>query len=155
MPVVIGAKPSPGFSSPIELLSDCHRRIEGFLAVLVKVCGQVQGGSMSDPQRRDWRNALEYFRIAAPRHTADEEESLFPRLRQMDSTGVESALTAMDALEADHERASAWHEQVDQLGTRWLDHGTLPREETRLLAETLARLRQLYDRHIAVEDNHV
>ena len=37
MPITIGAKPTGGFSNPIELLSDCHRRIERFLAVLVTV----------------------------------------------------------------------------------------------------------------------
>jgi hypothetical protein len=37
MPITIRAKPAGNFSNPLELLSDCHRRIERFLAVLVKL----------------------------------------------------------------------------------------------------------------------
>jgi Hemerythrin HHE cation binding domain len=81
MPVTIGAKTSPDFSNPIDLLIDCHRRIERFLTVLVKVAEQAKGGLMTKEQSRECEQALDYFRNAAPRHTADEEESLFPRLR--------------------------------------------------------------------------
>ncbi len=81
MPVVIGAKPESGFRDPIGLLTDCHRRVERFLSVLVQVGAQTQGGSLTSEQRTALETALRYFRDAAPKHTADEEESLFPRLR--------------------------------------------------------------------------
>ena len=38
---------------------------------------------MTEETRVALESALRYFREAAPKHTADEEESLFPRLRQM------------------------------------------------------------------------
>jgi len=37
MPIVIGAKRESDFTDPIGMLSDCHRRIEMFLNVLVRV----------------------------------------------------------------------------------------------------------------------
>ncbi|HKE20986.1 MAG TPA: hypothetical protein VKB88_01280 [Bryobacteraceae bacterium] len=41
MPVTIGAKPESTFADPIGLLTDCHRRIECFLGVLVQLIGQT------------------------------------------------------------------------------------------------------------------
>jgi hemerythrin-like domain-containing protein len=152
MPVTIGAKPSPDFSNPIELLIDCHRRIERFLAVLMKVAAQVKGGTMTKEQSSEWEQALDYFRNAAPRHTADEEESLFPRLRRMNQPQVESALAEMQKLEADHEQAAEWHEIVDQLGRKWLSEAMLVPDDAERLNQALANLSQLYSRHIAVED---
>ena len=54
-------------------MSDCHRRIERFLTVLVRV---AERGSLEGEARGAFEAALRYFRDAAPKHTADEEESL-------------------------------------------------------------------------------
>ncbi|MGI8962669.1 MAG: hemerythrin domain-containing protein [Bryobacteraceae bacterium] len=153
MPVTIGAKPSPDFSNPIELLTDCHRRIERFLGVLMKVAAQAEGGPMTKEQSREWEQALDYFRNAAPRHTADEEESLFPRLRGLDHPEVERALSEMQELEADHQQAAQWHETVDQLGRKWLSETVLVSHDAGRLSQALASLSELYSRHIALEDD--
>jgi hemerythrin-like domain-containing protein len=93
--------------------------------------------------------------VAAPRHTADEEESLFPRLR---SAGAEAAIQAVEEirrLEADHERADACHAEANALAGRWLSEGTLPSAETNRLAELLEALTAIYREHIAIEDSRV
>ena len=155
MPITIGSKPAGNFSNPIELLSDCHRRIERFLAVLVSIARQAHGESMTEEQRDDWLRALEYFRNAAPRHTADEEESLFPRLRQLAHPQVRDALAKLQELEKDHEEAAGWHEEVDRLGRRWLIDAMLKREDAERLTEALNRLTKLYAHHLVVEDESV
>jgi hemerythrin-like domain-containing protein len=153
MPITIGAKPSPDFSNPIELLVDCHRRIERFLAVLLKVAADAKGGPMTRQQSREWEQALDYFRNAAPRHTADEEESLFPRLRRLCQPEVGHALAEMRELEADHEQANEWHALVDHLGGKWLSDTLLAISDFERLNQTLFNLSELYSRHIALEDN--
>src|SRR6185437_2368209 len=130
MPVTIGAKAAGDFSNPIELLGDCHRRIERFLAVLVAVTRQARGGPMAPEQRDEWLRALDYFHNAAPRHTADEKESLFPRLREIELPQIRDMLPKMQELENDHQQASEWHGQVEQLGRRWLADGPLTPEDT-------------------------
>jgi hypothetical protein len=80
MPVQIGAKAHP-FSDPTVLLSDCHRRIEMFLGALEGVASVIDR-PLTEETRAALESALRYFREAAPKHTADEEESLFPRMRQ-------------------------------------------------------------------------
>src|SRR6476620_7749063 len=109
MPIVIGAKPESNFADPIGLLTDCHRRVERFLSVLVQVSAQAQGGPLTGEQRTALETALRYFREAAPKHTADEEETLFPRLRAIGRPEVNAVLAKVDALEKDHTRAAESH----------------------------------------------
>jgi hemerythrin-like domain-containing protein len=155
MPITIGAKPAAAFSNPVELLSDCHRRIERFLAVLANIARQAHGAPMTEEQRDEWLRALDYFRNAAPRHTADEEESLFPGLRQIEHAQVRAALVKIEALENDHEQAAEWHEEVDRLGRRWLVNAKLKEGDAERLTETLKRLSDLYAHHIKIEDESV
>jgi hypothetical protein len=76
--IVIGAKRESDFTDPIGMLGDCHRRIERFLDVLVRVAEQAHGEALNEEQRGALDTALHYFRDAAPKHTADEKESRFP-----------------------------------------------------------------------------
>ena len=155
MAIQIGAKPESSFADPLGLLSDCHRRIEKFQRHLTLVTERARGGALDAEQRQALEVALRYFQEAAPRHTRDEEDSLFPCLRAAGGLDAEAALAALDALEADHDTADAGHAIVDRLGRKWLAEDSLPPEETALLGETLQRLQTLYQRHIAVEDTRL
>jgi hypothetical protein len=93
MPIQIGTKPS-SFSDPTGLMSDCHRRIEMFMRTL-SVAAEFEGRSLCEEEGRALDAALRYFREAAPKHNADEEESLFPRLRSLTYPEVQSALAEL------------------------------------------------------------
>lgn len=155
MPVTIGGKPESGFDDPMGLLADCHRRIERFLFVLEQVGEQARGGPLEAGQRVSLETALRYFRDAAPKHTADEEESLFPRLRALDSPQVKAVLSQVDALEAQHGEAARAHAEIDRLGGAWLEAGTLGEEDAARYRSLVARLGGLYRGHIAVEEGEV
>ena len=155
MPIVIGAKRESDFTDPIGMLGDCHRRIEMFLNVLVRVAEQVHGDALNEEQRGALETALRYFREAAPKHTADEEESLFPRLRRIEDAGVRTFLARIESLEEEHVCADRSHGEVDSLGRLWLRDGMLPREQASRLLEVLVQLRDLYRHHIATEDTEV
>ncbi len=152
MPVQIGQKPESDFTQPLGLLSDCHRRIERFLDVLVRVYEARKGGSLNADEKSPFETALAYFRNAAPKHTADEEESLFPRLR---SAGARQVLECLEKLEGDHQAANRDHATVDALGAIWLAAGTLSPEQYEELGQALNRLRTLYAAHIAIEDKEL
>ena len=77
MPIAIGQKLESDFRNPLGLLSDCHRRIERFLDGLIAISEEAQGNKLDDVQRQQFEVGLRYFREAAPKHTLDEEESLF------------------------------------------------------------------------------
>lgn len=152
MPVQLGTITEHGFDEPLALLSDCHRRIERFLEILRKVIQQAGEGALNDEQRRGVETALKYFREAAPRHTEDEEKSLFPRLRASFHPSAKEALAAMESLHEDHETATAAHERVEMLYRQWLDKGSLDAEGRQKLTGTLDELTQLYRPHIELED---
>lgn len=151
--IQLGAKPEHGFDEPLGLLSDCHRRVEKFLDQLLLIAEAERGGELSPERRQALETALRYFQQGAPLHTRDEEESLFPRMRDSGRPEVAVALADLDRLEADHDVADIAHAEVDALGLRWLSEGTLPEAEAARMIETLKTLRETYRRHIALEDN--
>lgn len=153
MPVQIGAK-AHAFSDPTGLLSDCHRRIEMFLKSLQRVA-EIIDSPLAPEARNALETALRYFREAAPRHTADEEESLFPRLRQIHDPEIESALASLHALEDDHRQADALHAEVHVLGLRCLENGRLPHTDGDRFRQAVHDLASIYDEHIRIEDNVV
>lgn len=155
MPIQLGAPHQANFEQPLDLLQDCHRRIEHFLAVLARVVDVSPDGRLTDETRRALQVALRYFKEAAPRHTLDEEESLFPRLRQSPSDEVHDALDRVDSLHADHLRADIWHNDVDALGNAWLATGQLSPENKTTLQQRLTDLAQLYKGHIHLEDTAI
>ena len=155
MPIQIGAKPENDFTTPLGLLSDCHRRIEKFLDQLQRITEERHGGELTESHRAALETALNYFQRAAPLHTRDEEESLFPRMREIGGARAEAAFAALSALEADHDAADAAHAEVDILGRKWLAEGRLTEPEAVRLGALMASLQELYARHIAVEDAQV
>jgi hemerythrin-like domain-containing protein len=149
MAVQIGAKPDSGFDDPIGMLKDCHRRIQTFLGILGLVVERAQGKSLSEEERDAVQAALQYFRTGGQRHTADEEESLFPRLRR----SAPNFFTEIDSLEHDHIEANNLHGSVERLYLVWIDSGTLSPEDTRQLLSETARLKQIYSAHIELEES--
>jgi len=150
MPVQIGAK-AHNFSDPTGLLSDCHRRIEMFIGSL-RAIARVIDTAPSDQTRQALETALRYFREAAPKHTADEEESLFPRLRALRSPEVETAFSKLEQLEDEHRWAEPLHAQVESLGLEYLSHGQLSPARVAAFRRAVTQLSAMYQRHIAVED---
>jgi len=155
MAIQIGAKPDSGFDDPLGMLKDCHRRVEHFLHILCVVAERAAGGALSDEQAAAVQAALQYFRVGGKRHTADEEESLFPRLRQIQDSEIENALASLDALEADHHKANTLHGEVDVLGTRCLYERCLPATEAARFRQAVNNLAAIYGEHIRIEDEVV
>ena len=155
MPVQIGAKLDSGFDDPIGMLADCHRRIERFLAVLCRVADRPAPGALTDEEKQAVEEALAYFRVGGQRHNADEEESLFPRLRQAGSDSLAARLAEIDNLEEEHREAALLHASLDKLYTKWIAEGALGESEREQLRHNAARLARLYAEHIRIEETRV
>jgi hemerythrin-like domain-containing protein len=153
MPVQIGAK-THNFTDPTGLLSDCHRRIEMFLGTLEAVAKLVDRPA-TEETRRALESALRYFGQAAPKHTADEEESLFPRLRQIHHPEIQAAFSRLQQLEEEHRWAAPLHAGVERLGTQYLSTGNLSHAEIDDFRKAVASLAAMYKQHISVEDSVV
>jgi hemerythrin-like domain-containing protein len=150
--IQIGAKPDSGFDDPIGMLKDCHRRIERFLHILCVVAERAAGRGLTDEETAGVQAALRYFREGGQRHTADEEESLFPRLRA--ETNCED-LQEIGSLEEDHRCASELHATVETLYAAWISARLLSPEEGQRLRASTEQLKHLYEEHIQVEEKIV
>jgi hemerythrin-like domain-containing protein len=155
MPIAIGQKLESGFRNPLGLLSDCHRRIERFLDGLIAISEEAQGNKLDDVQRQHFEVGLRYFREAAPKHTLDEEDSLFPRLRLHKDGESLTGVALLDGLHAHHTEAEIEHQRVDDLGRAWLADGRLLPDNASFFISLLKELRATYEKHIAVEDNEL
>jgi hemerythrin-like domain-containing protein len=155
MPIQIGQPPESDFRNPLGLLSDCHRRIERFLSVLLTIAEQANGETLDAEQGAAFAVALKYFRDAAPKHTLDEEDSLFPRMRNKRNEECDAALAVLDELHDDHRSAGRLHRQVDELGLEWLAQHELPPDDVKLLIQLIRQLSATYTRHIALEDKEL
>ncbi len=155
MSVQLGAKPLADFDQPIDLLMDCHRRVERFLATLLNVAQNATQGRLEPQHRESLATALEYFTRAAPRHTEDEERSLFPRLRQSGDPRAAAALARIERLEADHRLADTAHRRIEELGRLWLAREHLLPEQVQEFADLARSLIALYREHIRCEDQEL
>ena len=152
MGIQIGAKPDSGFEDPIGMLTDCHRRIEHFLNILCVVVERALERKLSEEETAAVQTALQYFRVGGERHTEDEEESLFPRLR--DRVGG-TAFDEIGSLEDDHQAAYGLHRQVETLYLKWISDGVLNEDENRQLVSSTEQLKSLYTEHIKIEEQIV
>lgn len=133
------------------MLKDCPRRTESFLGNLCVVVDRAQGRCLAGGERDAVQATLQYLRTGGQRHAADEEESLFPRLRMSDAT----SFAGIDRLEGDHRKANDLHSSVERPYSIWIESGGLgPADRRQLLSET-ARLKQLYSDHIQAEETVV
>jgi hemerythrin-like domain-containing protein len=164
MPIQIGAKPEANFADPIGLMTDCHRRIERFLEILVRISDEYQGQALAAQEQLALQTALNYFRDSAPKHTADEEDSLFPRLRSEvelkpcpvpTAFALREVIQRMERLENEHLMADRMHADADLLGRKWLDNGKLSRKDSARFSKVLSGLQELYQGHIALEEAYV
>jgi len=152
MPVQIGTKPDSGFDDPIGMLTDCHRRIEQFLAILVLVAERAAGRALSGEESAAVDAALQYFRKGGQRHNADEEESLFPRLR---AAARDEGFKEIEGLESYHRDANYLHQAVEKLYHSWTQGGTLSGPDQADLVSMTQRLKRLYEEHIRLEEQVV
>jgi hemerythrin-like domain-containing protein len=148
MPIQIG-QTEPGCEDPVGLMTACHRRIERFLRTLCDVA--QTGGRLEGEREEAFSRALRYFREAAPQHTADEEQDLFPAVLR----AAPVAAASVQGLEQDHHRAAELHSLVDRVGREWLSSGFLEESDLGGLRQALSELDRIYREHIRIEESEV
>ena len=151
MPITIGQAPESNFHDPLGMLTDCHRRIKRFLETLIDVAEQARGGALEEQQHQALETALQYFRDAAPKHTLDEEDSLFPLIR-IRAAASDAPFALLTDLHSDHVAVVSHHDAVDDLGRTWLSNGQLAVEDAGRFIDLLHGLRETYEEHIEIEE---
>jgi hemerythrin-like domain-containing protein len=147
---------APTFDDPLGMLRACHRRIERALTILDRVIDREERGALDQGARDALRQMLYYFSHGVPRHSADEETSLFPRLRAALDSEHAGAAAVLERMEAEHATLDAAHRELEGLAEDLLQSGRFSAPERRArFRELTAQLESLYREHIRAEDDEL
>lgn len=136
---------APGLDEPLEILAACHGRIEAQLRTLEKLLAHLPLHGADAQARQAATAVMRYFDTAGQHHHCDEDDDLFPVLRQRAS----DTAPTLDALMTQHrEMEDAWAALRTQLGT-------ITQGEPALSAERVTTFARLYREHIARENRDV
>lgn len=93
---------------PLELLYACHERVRRFTTLAGRLAVHVAESGADEQARDAATQILRYFELSLPNHHADEEEDVFPALRELRDLALAGSIAA---LEAEHAVLDAlWHE---------------------------------------------
>lgn len=147
-----GAMPGREFEDPIVTLKDVHLRIKRSLHVLWVIADRAAGRELTSDEIAAVRPAMDYIRVEGTRHTADEEQSLFPRLRSQTISGDSEELLALE----DNQRlADPLHAMVEAFYLAWISAGALRPESQLRLQSCAESLKRLWEKHVQLEEQIV
>lgn len=147
-------KPSPAVvrePDTVDLLLECHERIRRFTRVALWLAHAEDAPAAAVEETA--RSVLRYFTEALPRHAADEDESVMPRLLALPLP--DGSRTAVRLMSHQH---PALEEVLAGLAPAWgaiaADPGALPSyaEEMRRATD---RLQGMWAIHLSLEENTV
>lgn len=145
----------PNFDEPLQLLVHCHEKIIWQLNNL-SIAGELL---LSEEKLIEAffliDRAAAHLKNAGAKHTEDEENSLFPRLRKRKNSEVVEIFTAIDELEAEHKEAQQIELELNKLITFLPRRVLAAKEKIEKFNEIVARLNKLYLPHIKLENDVV
>ena len=143
---------SSGSQDVTELLLACHQKIRHFSQVSVRL---AHAHGISEAEVRQAADGLlRYFTVALPLHEADENLSIYPRIRNA-APPPELAGPAADAMVDQH---LAIDEVVERLIPLWTMVKAAPDKLPELSGEMCGlakRLQELFDAHLRLEEETI
>lgn len=133
----------------VDLLLECHQRIRHFTRLAV-VLADTPGAPAKEVAAAA-ASVLRYFTEALPRHAADEDESVAPRLLAAETP--EAVRAALASMTREHETL---HEALAELGPRWRAVAVEPgriADEAPALRRITGRLSDLWGAHLGPEES--
>lgn len=134
------------------MLDNSHRKLELNLAELRSAADAIAAGGGTDAERETVRDVVGFLERSVTRHEADEELSLFPRLR-----GAGSIDSVLDTLADEHLEHRRLHRRLHEIVEAWLDEpATEPvADHGQHLRRVVVELEDAYRRHIELEEREM
>lgn len=146
---ILFRSPAASYDDPLEMWQECHERVRRMCALLQRVQAHVAAQG-ADAQARDGATSvLRYFNEAGPRHHADEEENLFPRLLQRleGRAEVTDVARTIEQLQQEHDVLESDWAQLKQTLQQIAQGQTVALEPT-----LVARYATGYQHHLELEE---
>ena len=144
-----GGDGSGGRKSALAMLDNSHRKLEQNLAELRRAAVAIAGGTGTEAEHDTVRDVVGFLERSVTRHEADEELSLFPRLR-----GAGSIDPVLDTLADEHLEHRRLHRRLHEIVEAWLDAPATDDHNQHLL-RVVIELEDAYRRHIELEEREM
>ena len=135
---------------PLDHLLACHRRIEERLESLERAAAHLD--DRRDEACQAIENSFRFLDSSGVLHTADEEESIFPRFTGA-LTIEEKAF--VEGLELQHQETEKVYGELKRFYLAWKDSAPSAPAAKDRFRSLVARLCDLYRSHIAAEDTQL
>ncbi len=145
------------FTKPLDVLFQCHQKIAANLEALRRATEALRNPEKSAlPDLFNTINTVfTHFATAGIKHTADEEQSLFPRMRVYKTQIVSDVFAVVDQLEDQHKRAESIEKSLSQVFNRMLADDELDSNKVELFGDLSESIYDLYRPHIQMENEFV
>lgn len=153
-------KPIPvqmDFKRPLDVLFHCHQKIASNLEALRRASESLRNAGTSDfqPVFATIDAVLNHFSTAGVKHTKDEEESLFPRMRQYGDSVISEVFEAVERLEIQHALAGSIENSLNRFYVSMTADEDIDSNKVDLFCDLSESLYDLYRPHIQVENEFV
>jgi hemerythrin-like domain-containing protein len=145
------------FTKPLEVLFQCHSKIAANLEALRRAGEALRTSDECDFDEvfATVDTVLTHFATAGIKHTQDEEESLFPRMRQYSDSVVSDVFEVIGQLEQQHKRAASIEESLNKMIINLATDETPDKNKLELFCDLSESLYDLYRPHIQMENEYV
>jgi iron-sulfur cluster repair protein YtfE (RIC family) len=145
----VGGLGNKGRKGPLDMLERSHRRLEENLNQLRAAAEAIAGGPATDADRATVCEVVEFFERSVTRHEADEEQSLFPRLRERGAIDP-----VLDTLVDEHREHNRLHRRLREITDTWRDRPpTL--DSAQHLLRLVVEIQDAYARHLELEERQL
>jgi len=131
-------------SDPFAMLERSHTRLQDVLSQLLGAAAALHDDAHDADARARVGEIANFLEHSVARHERDEEESLFPRVR-------EQFAQIVDTLEAEHRSQQALHHELRALATA-CDRDELDATLLAHLSDLAMTLAKSYSHHIEIEE---
>jgi hemerythrin-like domain-containing protein len=135
----------------VDLLLGCHDRIRHFTELALRMA--EAHSAPANERAQVARAVLQYYTVALPLHEADEEESIYPRLRDALPSGV--LAEANDAMLVQHLEIDSL---IAELVPMWRQLEDDPSQQVEFYTELLTRtqkLQRVWTSHLQLEEERI
>lgn len=149
--IKLGAPATQVKRDAVDMLLACHQRIRNFTGIATRLAAVEGAGA---PEIANAAEAVHrYYAIALPLHEADENDSVYPRLRERLTDQGERA--SLQSMVDQHGPIDAVVARLLPLWEKLKLQPELRTEYATALNEDSQRLQQLWTEHLALEEEIV
>ncbi len=138
-------------SDAVGMLLACHQRIRNFTGIAVRL-GEVTGASAAELANAA-QSVHRYYTVALPLHEADENESVYPRLRR--ALADQADRRPVELMVEQHGPIDELVAQLVPLWSQVMAHPEKLAEIQGQLRAHAARLLELWQEHLSLEEEIV